>query len=78
MKETYLKGISEDLSQKAFFIKVPTVIIWGDKDVLTPIDQAELINKKIEGSKLVIIPGGGHALQIKMPEALAEKILENI
>ncbi len=78
MKETYLKVISEDLSQKTFFIKVPTIIIWGDKDVLTPIGQAELISKKIEGSKLVVIPGGGHALQIKMPEALAEKILENI
>ena len=78
MKETYLKVISEDLSPKLFFIKTPTVIIWGDKDTYTPIEQAYFINKKVENSKLVMIEGAGHAIQINHPEILAEKILENL
>ncbi|MSU60385.1 MAG: alpha/beta hydrolase [Candidatus Staskawiczbacteria bacterium] len=78
MKETYLKVISEDLSPKMFFIKAPTTIIWGDKDDLTPIEQAYFINKKIENSNLVVIEGASHSLQIKQPEILAEKILENL
>ncbi len=78
MKETYLKVISDDLSQKLFFIKVPTVIIWGDKDEYTPLNQAKLINQKIEGSKLVVILGAGHALQIKNAEKLAQIVLENL
>ena len=78
MKETYLKVISEDLSPKLFFIKAPTTIIWGDQDDYTPVQQAHLINKKIENSNLVIIENAGHALQIKQPDDLAQKILENL
>ena len=78
MKETYLKVISDDLSQKLNFIKVPVVIVWGDKDESTPIDQAYFINKKIPHSSLVVIPGAGHAVQLQFPELLAEKIIDNI
>ncbi len=77
MKETYLKVISDDLSHKLSFIKVPTIIVWGDKDNLTPVENAYFINKKIENSKLVIIEGAGHNLN-KIPEVLSEKILENL
>lgn len=78
MKETYLKGISEDLSQYLSFVKIPTIIIWGDKDELTPISHAKTINKKIVNSKLIIISGGKHALQISLPEVLSKKILGEI
>jgi len=78
MKETYLKVISEDLSEKLPFLRVPTVIIWGDKDESTPLYQAKIINRKIQDSKLVIIAGGDHYLQQKMPELLTQKILAQL
>lgn len=78
MKETYLKVISEDLSKFLSSIKIPTVIIWGDKDRATPVEHAYLINKQIIGSKLIIIPGGTHYLRREIPEVLSQKILENL
>ncbi len=78
MKETYLRVISDDLSQKLGFIKSPTIIIWGDKDTSTPIADAEFMHGKIPGSKLFVIPGADHALQIKVPEVLAQHIIENL
>lgn len=78
MKETYLNVIADDLSQFSGFIKVPTVIIGGDKDDSTPVENAHLLNQKIKNSKLVIIPGADHLLHKKIPEVLAQKILENI
>jgi pimeloyl-ACP methyl ester carboxylesterase len=78
MKETYLKVVLEDLSFRLRFVKVPTALIWGDKDDLTPLDQAHFIHSKISHSKLIIIPGGVHGLQIKTPEILAEKIGESL
>ncbi len=78
MKETYLNIISEDLSFHLPFIKVPTVIIWGGKDEFTPIEDAYFISKQIKNSKLVIIPGAGHDLNRKQPEALAEEIINNL
>lgn len=78
MKETYLNVIADDLSQFSGFIKVPTIIIWGEKDDSTPIENAHLLNRKIKNSKLVIIPGADHLLHKKIPDILAQKILENI
>lgn len=78
MKETYLNVVAEDLSFHLPFIKVPTIIIWGDKDEFTPLEDAYFINKRIKNSKLVVIPGAGHDINRKQPEILAEKVLENI
>jgi len=78
MKQTYLNVVAEDLSFHLPFIKVPTVIIWGEKDDFTPIADAHLINEKIKNSKLIVIPGAGHDLNRKQPEALVEAVLQNI
>lgn len=78
MKETYLNVVAEDLSFHLPFIKVPTVVIWGDKDDLTPIEDGYFIAKQIKNSKLIVIPGASHDLNRKQdPEGtpiLAEKI----
>jgi pimeloyl-ACP methyl ester carboxylesterase len=78
MKETYLNIVGEDLSFHLAFIKVPTIIIWGDKDDLTPIQEGYFIEKQIKKSKIIIIPGAGHDLNRKQPEILAEKVIENL
>ncbi len=78
MRQTYLNVISDDLSQGLYFIKVPTIIIWGDKDESTPIEQAQFIHSKIAGSELIIIAGGTHALQLGHPELLAQHMLAHI
>ena len=74
MKEIYLKVIADDLSYKLPFLRIPTTIIWGDKDDLTPIEHAHIIASKIPGAKLVVIPGAHHNVNIMIPEILAEKI----
>ncbi len=78
MKETYLKVISDDLSHFLSSLRVPTIIIWGSKDNLTPLEDAKWINKKIPESKLIVIEGAGHALEIEVPKVLAEKIVESL
>lgn len=78
MKQTYLNVISEDLSLHLSFIKVPTVVIWGQKDEATPIENGYFVTKQIKNSKLIVIPGAGHALNKEAPELLTETILQNI
>lgn len=78
MKETYLNAIADDVSYKLSFIRVPTVIIWGDNDQSVPVDDAYVVNEKIKKSKLVIIPGADHLMHKKIPEVLAEKILNEL
>lgn len=76
MKETYLSVISEDLSTRLHFIRVPTYLIWGDKDQSTPLAQGQAMQKRIENSQLTIIPGADHAFnKMESPEILGEAII---
>ncbi len=74
MRDIFLKIIKENLSDILSQVQVPTVIIWGEKDDVTKIKDARLINKKIKGSHLKIIPGASHDLNTKVPEELFESI----
>lgn len=78
IKQTYLNVISDDISFHLPFVKVPAIILWGDKDDATPLEDAYFVEKQIKNSKLVIIPGAGHDLNRKMPEILAETILNEL
>ena len=76
MKEIYLRVIKEDLSDSLPLIQPPTIIIWGEKDRVTPVKSAYLANKEIKNSKLIIIKNGDHDLERKTPEILSQKIIE--
>lgn len=78
LKESYLKIIKEDLSPIISSVRVSTVIVWGQRDHITPIENAYLLKEKINNAELIIIEDGDHDLERKMPEILAEKILNFI
>ncbi len=62
---------AEELS----FIKVPTTVIAGEKDLVTR-KETEAIAAAIPGSKLRIIKGEGHGSYIVHKTAVADLILE--
>jgi pimeloyl-ACP methyl ester carboxylesterase len=78
MKETYLNIIREDISDVFSGITLPTLLIWGEKDGITPLRHAYFIEKQITGAKLEIIPNVRHNPQKEAPEILAEKIIKFI
>ena len=41
-------------------IKAPTLILWGEKDGLIPVEAAHEFNAAIPGSKLIVYPNTGH------------------
>jgi pimeloyl-ACP methyl ester carboxylesterase len=41
-------------------IDVPTLLLYGDKDVRSPLIVAEEMHARIPGSRLVVMPGVGH------------------
>ena len=51
-------------------IKVPTLVLVGDKDQLTPPDKAREMADNIAGATLVIVPDCGHMSTMERPEAV--------
>ena len=49
-------------------VKVPTLILWGTKDTITPANpDAEEFHRRIAGSVYVELPGVGHVAQEEDP-----------
>ncbi|MEI7426212.1 MAG: alpha/beta hydrolase [Candidatus Moraniibacteriota bacterium] len=78
MTENYKKIIQDDLTDILQRVTIPTVLIWGEKDCDTPLWQGELMQKKISGSKLFIIPDAGHFSFIDQPENFKAIFLKQI
>ena len=57
-------------------IRMPTLVIVGEKDVPTPQDKAKRIVAKILGAKLKVIPHAGHLSTVEEPVVVNEVIGE--
>jgi pimeloyl-ACP methyl ester carboxylesterase len=49
-------------------INIPTLLMTGDQDILTGVNEAELMRRHISGSQLRIIPKAGHYSAWEQPE----------
>ncbi len=49
-------------------INVPTLLVTGDEDILTGMNEAELMRQHISGSQLRVIPKAGHYSAWEQPE----------
>jgi len=55
-------------------IEVPTLIICGLEDQLTPVKYSEYLKNNIPNSKLEIIADAGHMVMLEKPEEINEKL----
>ena len=57
-------------------INIPTLILCGREDVVTPLAQSEWMNAAIKGSKLQIIENAGHVSNLEQPHDFAKYLSE--
>jgi pimeloyl-ACP methyl ester carboxylesterase len=57
-------------------ITVPTLVLVGDEDTLTPVSDALAMSAAIPGSRLVTIPGAGHLAPLEQPAVVNAAIAE--
>jgi pimeloyl-ACP methyl ester carboxylesterase len=51
-------------------IALPTLMVCGEDDALTPIKYSQCMKDSIPNSRLVIVPEAGHSVMLEKPEAL--------
>ncbi|RQO63479.1 alpha/beta hydrolase [Paucibacter sp. KBW04] len=57
-------------------LRLPTLILWGEKDRLIPPSFAQNFARDIVGSRLVMLPGLGHVPQEEDPAASLAPVLD--
>ena len=55
---------------------LPTLLVWGEKDRIIPVSHAHSAHEEMPGSRLEIINGAGHFVQLEKPQRVAELILD--
>ncbi len=74
MRDTLVKTVNEDLTELLPNITQSTLLIWGDKDTATPIEDAKKMESLIKDSGLVTLKGAGHFSFVEQP-ILVNKVL---
>ena len=63
-----------DMMDRVSEIGLPTHVICGSEDVMTPVKYSEFLSSSIKGATQAIIPGGGHFVQLERYQAVNQEI----
>jgi pimeloyl-ACP methyl ester carboxylesterase len=55
-------------------IQVPTLVIWGECDMVCTREEAEFLVQNIKGARLEVIPKAGHLSNMENPDAFNEAV----
>ncbi len=78
---TAKSAVRHNLGDKLHQIKVPTLLVWGRQDQITPAFVGEKFDELIDDSRLIFIEECGHAPMMEHPEAFnqhLEAFLESV
>lgn len=72
--------IDSDNSESSNFdnfskLNMPTLLVWGDKDTITPLWQGEKLQKLIPNASLSVLSDLGHIPQIESPDKFNKVLL---
>lgn len=67
-------GLRPDRTPDLASLRVPTLVVCGEEDVVTPTAEAEALHRGIAGSRLVVVPGAGHLAPLEAPAAVAAAV----
>jgi rifampin ADP-ribosylating transferase len=59
-------------------ITAPTLIIWGERDKLWPLQDGYLLAEAIPGSRLIVYEDTGHIVLWEQPERVATDLADFI
>ena len=57
-------------------IGTPTLIVWGEKDLLVPVADAHEFHERIAHSELIVYPDVGHVAMLEVPERFNADVRE--
>ncbi len=66
--EAFLEPLSE--------LAIPTLIVWGEKDRVFPVEGARKLASRLVRSESLILKGASHTCYLEQPETFHERLLE--
>lgn len=73
-KQVFKKTASFNVEPSLRKIKAPTLIVWGENDKETPVENAYRMNGLIKNSKLVVVPNASHQVQATQKDRFISEV----
>ena len=70
-----LLAVDEGWNEKLASITMPTLVIVGSQDILTPVADSELLASHIPGARLAVVRGGAHGFMVESSSIFNETVL---
>ncbi|MBR5968862.1 MAG: alpha/beta hydrolase [Lachnospiraceae bacterium] len=67
MRQSMVKVVNTDLQAEMPRIKIPVLLIWGDKDTATPLSDGKRMEALMPEAGLAVIAGAGHYSFLENP-----------
>ena len=65
-----------DIMDRVGTIRVPTLVVCGGDDFMTPPKYAQFLAEKIEGARVEVIDNAGHMVMIEKPHEFNSRVME--
>lgn len=75
LKDIFVRIVTTDLTPFLSQITTKTLLLWGEKDMDTPISYGRIMQEKIPQSKLISYPDAGHFSFLDKPDECSEEII---
>lgn len=72
--QTALEMQDSDLRPELASITSPTLIIWGERDLLLPVSFAYTLNSALPQARLITLPDCGHRPMLAQPEQFSQVV----
>lgn len=74
MRETFKLVVQENLASIMESINIPTLLLWGEFDVIVPPAIAQKMEHVIGGARLIVVPDADHGVAFKEPKTFARYV----
>ena len=68
--------LADDVHSVLSGIAAPTLLVWGERDLLVPLELGQALHQAIQGSRLVVVPDAGHNVMFERPEQFNRLVLD--
>lgn len=74
LNEAFKTSVGNNVQNVAKSIAVPTLLIAGELDDITKLEDQKTLNNTIDGSHLIVVDNVGHLTQYEAPDKVADAI----
>jgi pimeloyl-ACP methyl ester carboxylesterase len=76
LQETFKRVVTDDVQQDAATVTTPTLLIYGEDDLSTPVQYGRMFHHLMARSKFEVLPRAGHFAHLDKPADVMKLIRE--